>query len=1334
MRIALNTFVYSMLLSGAAYAQVPADPSSYSRTSAFEYDPVTGLLTSETVEPDNPQLCVKTTYLYDDYGNRKSATSANCDGATGKAVFVSRGHTSDYAGQSTQILTGPDGTPRSDVAVSSGAFPTLLTNALQQSNSVFYDPRFGAKVHMTGPNDLTTSWQVDDFGRTYKETRADAVSTLTLFCYIPGRIADTSSNYNCPSVNLDEVPADAVSFVWSEVHNGQDVKIAPGSRVYADRAGRKLRTVSEGYDGASQAGGAARLIFQDIEYNALGMQVLTTQPYFADTGASTATGAANSYGMSLTTYDALGRPQFVYTTDDSGSQTAVSFLGHGTHHAAVTGFVYDGLNTTTTDDQQHARVAEKNVDGKVWRTTDARGAQVVNQYDPFGNLVATKDALQNVANVKYNIRGHKVSLSDPDTGTWLYDHNALGELVWQQSPNQLATSVATTISYDKLGRTTQRVDPNEYTSTWFYDSYADGSNCSKGIGKLCESQTTSGVNKKVVYDAWGRVVNTRTDIADGPSFASAVAYDNVNGWVKSQTYPTGLTVNYQHTGFGFLSGLTLATAATVNPLPVTAGGSPGAGSTMPAGSLLWKAQSYSAWGNIEQQTYGNNVSAIASYEEPTGRVHRITAGLADATDMVDHTYFWNGLSQLVGRDDADGDGSTGAVTDSFVYDEVGRLHTYSVSATAIPGQGRETVIEYNALGSVLSNSDVGVYTYPLAGAGHPHALQNVAGAFTSDYGYDANGNMNSASAGSYRKITYNSFNLPDSQTGLQGAAGMPQYTWQYDENHQRIKEVRTNGSGTRTTWMLHPDDAGGLGFESEQSGGTINNRHYLSAGGTSLGVLISTDALPVLLAGQTAPAALANITLDKVEYWHKDHLGSLVATTDGNAAVTARYSYDPFGKRRTVSGNYDANGTLVYDWNNTRSGTDRGYTGHEHLDDVGVIHMNGRIFDPRLGMFMQGDPFVQNPANLQNLNRYGYCYNNPMTCADPSGKFFGIDDWIVYAIVAAWAAEKANVINVQTARLITSIAVSAGFGPPANIGEAAATGFVSGTIAQGNVEGGLQGAFSAGMFFGAGNVIQGGNFFTGGTGAEWGTASGIALHGVIGCVTSEVEGGKCGAGALSAAFSKAFAPATNELSNGDPLIGAGISAAIGGAGSVLGGGKFANGAATGAFSYLFNCWSHPGTCTPKDMKMISDRALSSLNSGDWAYSSNVNGPANVWKCSTFVGDVLDSITGLDAPEYSRFSWHQFKSVDTYWQAGMWADPSNDGNGAKTGWAITKHPVPGDVFSWRVPGEIDATGHTGIYLGNGNGIWAGKNTVNTGNISKTFGEQSKNIVYRTYVGD
>ncbi|EKY18908.1 hypothetical protein HMPREF9073_01022, partial [Capnocytophaga sp. oral taxon 326 str. F0382] len=37
---------------------------------------------------------------------------------------------------------------------------------------------------------------------------------------------------------------------------------------------------------------------------------------------------------------------------------------------------------------------------------------------------------------------------------------------------------------------------------------------------------------------------------------------------------------------------------------------------------------------------------------------------------------------------------------------------------------------------------------------------------------------------------------------------------------------------------------------------------------------------------------------------------------------------------------------------------DRGYTGHEHLQTVGLIHMNGRLYDPALHRFLQPDNFV----------------------------------------------------------------------------------------------------------------------------------------------------------------------------------------------------------------------------------------------------------------------------------------------------------------------------------------------------------------------------------------
>jgi RHS repeat-associated protein len=38
--------------------------------------------------------------------------------------------------------------------------------------------------------------------------------------------------------------------------------------------------------------------------------------------------------------------------------------------------------------------------------------------------------------------------------------------------------------------------------------------------------------------------------------------------------------------------------------------------------------------------------------------------------------------------------------------------------------------------------------------------------------------------------------------------------------------------------------------------------------------------------------------------------------------------------------------------------TPRGFTGHEHLDNVGLIHMNGRVYDQEIARFVSTDPLI----------------------------------------------------------------------------------------------------------------------------------------------------------------------------------------------------------------------------------------------------------------------------------------------------------------------------------------------------------------------------------------
>ncbi|MGA9854688.1 MAG: RHS repeat-associated core domain-containing protein [Gammaproteobacteria bacterium] len=62
-----------------------------------------------------------------------------------------------------------------------------------------------------------------------------------------------------------------------------------------------------------------------------------------------------------------------------------------------------------------------------------------------------------------------------------------------------------------------------------------------------------------------------------------------------------------------------------------------------------------------------------------------------------------------------------------------------------------------------------------------------------------------------------------------------------------------------------------------------------------------------------------------------------------------------------------------------------GFTHQEMLDNVELIHMNGRVYDPNLGRFLSVDPVFEFPTNTQSLNPYSYVLNNPLSLTDPTG-------------------------------------------------------------------------------------------------------------------------------------------------------------------------------------------------------------------------------------------------------------------------------------------------------------------------------------------------------------
>jgi RHS repeat-associated protein len=70
---------------------------------------------------------------------------------------------------------------------------------------------------------------------------------------------------------------------------------------------------------------------------------------------------------------------------------------------------------------------------------------------------------------------------------------------------------------------------------------------------------------------------------------------------------------------------------------------------------------------------------------------------------------------------------------------------------------------------------------------------------------------------------------------------------------------------------------------------------------------------------------------------------------------------------------------------NAQSTSTLGFTAHRHDDDLGLVNMGRRLYDPTAAHFLSADPLINNPADGRLWNLYAYAFNNPITLTDPSG-------------------------------------------------------------------------------------------------------------------------------------------------------------------------------------------------------------------------------------------------------------------------------------------------------------------------------------------------------------
>ncbi|BCL73504.1 hypothetical protein TUMSATVNIG1_54800 [Vibrio nigripulchritudo] len=392
--------------------------------------------------------------------------------------------------------------------------------------------------------------------------------------------------------------------------------------------------------------------------------------------------------------------------------------------------------------------------------------------------------------------------------------------------------------------------------------------------------------------------------------------------------------------------------------------------------IYWQRRETDAYGHTLSETLGNGLVNTYYHSASTGKPMMITThktgqvlshrykeitgkqnafvGSSDATRWLEYQYDdHNNVTQRY-------DQSLG-IRDFYTYDGLDRVKTNNIvfdNGSSQANVTKNSAFSYDSIGNILSKTGVsGIYEYSNIGAG-PHAVTKANGL---TYQYDAVGNMVSAKRSNNsteRTLSWTAFNKP-SEITRNGKT----VSFSYDANHNRYKKV----SGTQTTVYIDKT------YErvTDVATGEVQHQHFVYAEGKLIALNSQSEN------------ADGSITNKQVRFLHYDALNSVDMITDLYGYVVERRSYDAFGKQRDITPQGEAN--TKYSYVEQMVLTNRGYTGHEEIEEVGLIHMNGRVYDQTLGRFVSADPIIQAPFVTNSFNRYAYVWNNPLKYIDPTG-------------------------------------------------------------------------------------------------------------------------------------------------------------------------------------------------------------------------------------------------------------------------------------------------------------------------------------------------------------
>jgi len=672
----------------------------------------------------------------------------------------------------------------------------------------------------------------------------------------------------------------------------------------------------------------------------------------------TVTGDDGSYSEEL--YDDLGRKITASVKDLNGNASSVSYLydiydrnykvsepysggspsqwnetqydvyGRPTQNISFTGKTtsigYYGL-TSTINDGTKSKIATKNALGNVVTITDSPGGTITYNYFANGNLKSSNyDGV--VTTIEQNGWGRKTKLTDPSAGEYNYTYNDLGEALTETTPNG-----TTTYTLNPEGKPTQKTI----------------------VGTNTNSATT------YTYDSTSKLLTSSVfvDVENNATTTTTYTYDSnkrLESFVETTPYAT-FTKQFTYDGFGRLntetSSATAAGKSSAKTVQYTyKNGQPWQIIDTANSQVLWQTNTINARGQLIGATMANGNIAVSNTYDSYGFISQTKQDrliVSPANIMTLNTVFDPQKGNLTSRTNNLFNWSEDF---SNSYDSLDRLTSFKNTAGVTETQS------YDDRGRITQNA-VGTYNYNDSDSQKGYRNTSITLNTESDTYYKNRGNLPDPNTNRQLDITYNTFKSPIQIE----ETGVDKISFTYNDNNSR--SIMFYGS-TDTEKLLRPLR------KYYSADGSIEIKHNTTTGAVEFVTYIGGD-------GYTAPIVLkSDGTTQNYLYLKRDYQGSIVAISDATGVVIEKRLFDAWGNVLVQDGVGNAlNGLTLLD---------RGYTGHEHLQSVGLIHMNGRLYDPKLHRFLQPDNYVQDPSNTQNYNRYGYVLNNPLKYVDPSGE------------------------------------------------------------------------------------------------------------------------------------------------------------------------------------------------------------------------------------------------------------------------------------------------------------------------------------------------------------